>query len=68
MLDLQEALSQVNQFINNKTINAVVSEDETQNPLFQEFSMNAETICIHSDSPIALELAKHLHRSLHDHY
>ena len=53
--DCEEAVKQVKEIISGQ-INAFIDESDTLRPV----AIKAETVCIHSDSPISLQLAREL--------
>lgn len=55
--DVNEALQQVRTIVQNQQVEAIITNSAGQ-PEVRMISLDAETICIHSDSSIALELAK----------
>lgn len=59
IINCQDAVLQARSIAENNEVRAVVIEIDNQ-PVFETFPIEADTICIHSDSAIALELAKAL--------
>lgn len=57
--DCDEAIHHVEEIVNHGRVSAFV-ETETGEPVRKTVSIRAETICVHSDSEIALELARRL--------
>jgi len=57
--DCQEALAQVSALLEKEQVQAFVL-DESPTPSTRWFPVTAQTICIHSDSAIALDLARGL--------
>ena len=60
--DLETALAQAEEIIKRRRVN--VSRPPSSQPLWR--AIEADTICIHSDSPIALDLAVRLRRLIED--
>jgi 5-oxoprolinase (ATP-hydrolysing) subunit A len=58
--DCGEALEQVRRFVETGAVATVVAEAPDGSPVFGEHSLTAETICVHSDSPISLHLVRGL--------
>jgi 5-oxoprolinase (ATP-hydrolysing) subunit A len=56
--DCGEALEQIRQFIEEHSVKIVVSENPDGALITETHLILAETICVHSDSPIALQLIK----------
>lgn len=54
--DLEEALEHVRTIVQRKQVNAFIA-DSAQPPEVRLVGLEPHTLCIHSDSPIALELA-----------
>lgn len=55
--DLGEALEHVRMMVHHKQVNAFIA-DSAQQSTVRKVSLDLDTICIHSDSAIALELAE----------
>lgn len=55
--DLGEALENVRNMVHCKQVKAFIA-DSARQPKVRMVGLDADTICIHSDSPIALELAE----------
>lgn len=63
--DLGAAVAHTASFINDGTIEAYKEEDGVHKPVEHKFDISDDTVptvCIHSDSPIALELAEMLNK------
>jgi UPF0271 protein len=55
-----EALEQVRRFVETRSVQVVIGEHPDGSPRTESHPISGETVCVHSDSPISLQLVRGL--------